>query len=604
MIVKRLFIQNYRCFGNEPKIINFAETGLMAFVGCNNAGKSTALKALDLLLGDKWPVGQFSEDDFYKKDHSKKIVIACEFESKIAVPYSNTSPEMVDIIGLVIEVAYINSEYGQYATNVEYNLIESISDFNEADWTISCYKGYGGKSGSPRNIGQPVRNCLPIAITIPLIKLHSEQPTNKWGILGRMLQKIENTFSKDEDMVSRFEKDMGTAMNILREPPEFSRLEEDITTFWEGVKPRNLTGTVLQFLDYDPWHYYRQFRLAITKSGEDVPLDSLGEGVQRLAVIALYRTYLNSHSRNQKAILLVEEPESYLHPQARNVVYQTLRKAVEGEDVEGQIIYTTHSSDFIDCSTFEEIAIFSEDSEGTLVRQVNHNQMMNQTEALVGIEKAKQGDPGIYYRITEVGSVGLKDALFSYKAVIVEGPTDIEFMKAFGDTDEKQISIVGAGGKSNIPSIYSFLTAFGIPTLICVDKDTSDKITNEQIAALINHEEINQLAEGTDNIDHAVIDGQTLGTKETYRNLTIFSKDLENFMEANIPDYTALTTKLKTDLNLGTSKAKLMFSVGLCYKDKVEAITLSKEQKEAMDTISSDIKTFLEQDLLTPNLKE
>ena len=90
-----------------------------------------------------------------------------------------------------------------------------------------------------------------------------------------------------------------------------------------------------------------------------------------MAVIALYRSYLNAHSRSQKAILLIEEPESYLHPQARSVVYQTLRKAVEKENgVEGQIVYTTHSSDFLDCAFFEEIAIFSESSKGSISEKI------------------------------------------------------------------------------------------------------------------------------------------------------------------------------------------------------------------------------------------
>lgn len=599
MILSRLYIQNFRCFGAIPAIINFSETGLSAFVGSNNAGKSTALKAVEILLGDKWPVSQFSEDDFYMKDHSRTIKLACEFDESLYVPAKKGSTELKKIEGAVIEVKYLESGFGESATEVTWHLLSDITNFNNGDWEIACY----GTSAIPMYISQEIRNSLPIAIIIPLIKLSSEQPTNKWSILGRMMQKVENTFNSDTDKKVRFGKKIVEAVDVLREPTEFISLEGDIKDFWNQICPINLSGTTLEFLDHDPWHYYRQFRLAITKNGEDVPLESLGEGVQRLAVIALYRAYLKGHSRNQKAILLIEEPESYLHPQARNVVYRTLRKAIEGTDIEGQIIYTTHSSDFIDCASFEEIALFSETTEGSTVRQVTYNQMKAQTSALIGIDPSKQVSPSIYYRLIEADSVGLKDALFASRAVVVEGSTDYEFLKFLDYTDWSQMSIVKAGGKDNIQAIFTFLTAFGVPVFICADRDTkSAKLTNAQLVSLINEPSINQLAPGVIPVDPALIDSIPDGERASYRNLLIFAKDLEDFLKNTIPEYEILTSSLKETLNLGASKPKLMFAIGQCKREEIPGITLTEIQVSALDNISKDIRDFLKQDLPQPIL--
>jgi predicted ATP-dependent endonuclease of OLD family len=597
MIIKKLFVQNYRCFGEDPAVIHFAESGMMSFVGSNNAGKSTAMKALGILLGDKWPSGQFSEDDFYNRDFQKEIQIACEFKTPITMVVSK-SGDQKSVKGLSLKVGYLETKTGGFSTDVVYQLIDRINDFEAGDWTIACY----GTSDKEVYVSQDIRNNLPIAITIPLIKLQSEQPTNKWGILGRMLQKIENTFSKDTVKKEEFEKSIHEASNLLTEPQEFKQMVSDIERFWNDIKPNNLSGTALEFLDFDPWHYYRQFRLAITKNGCPVPLDTLGEGVQRLAVIALYRTYLNTHGRNQQAILLVEEPESYLHPQARSVVYTALRDAIISTDnVEGQIIFTTHSSDFLDCSHFEEIAIFSETPTGSIVRQVSQSKMKEHTAALLDITETDLTNPGIYYRLVEVDSHGLKDALFGNKAVIVEGATDYEFIKAFGGTDRKQLSVVVAGGKENIGAIYSFLTAFGIPSLICADRD-SDNATNEQIAKLLNHEAINRIAEdGTENIDSSKVDTTAEGKLFLKRNLMIFSKDLEGYLGKTIPSYSQLCENLKTEFKIRKSKPKLMFAVGLCVQNSTP-VTLTEEQIGEFNKVKQTIDDFLLQEMKKPEL--
>ncbi|MGC9605462.1 MAG: AAA family ATPase [Minisyncoccia bacterium] len=600
MVISKLYIQNYRCFGEEPAVIDFAKTSLMAFVGSNNAGKSTALRVIEILLGDKWPSSQFSEDDFYKKDFGRKIVMACEFSENIVIPESRSAGGRTKSIkGLIIEVAYLSSGHGQNSTEVEFHLIETINDFSVADWQIACY----GTSDKKIYVSQEIRNHLPIAITIPLIKLQSEQPSNKWSVIGKMLQKVENAFSNDQSKKTRFERGIRRVMSILREPAEFATLERDVTTFWNEVKPNNLSGTALQFLDYDPWHYYRQFHLAITKNKEDVPLETLGEGIQRLAIISLYRAYLKAHSRNQRAILLIEEPESYLHPQARSIVYKILRKAVEGTDIEGQIIYTTHSSDFLSCEFFQEIVVFTETSDGSITRQVNKLRMQSQTAALTGIDPATQIDPMIYYRLTEIDTYGLKDALFSGLAVIVEGPTDFEFLKAFGGTEEKQTSIVIAAGKAVIPAIYSFLTAFGVRTAVCIDQDNANPgESNATLASLINERRINNLSLRTRVFTEAEINSVPAGSLTVFRNLLVFARDIENVLDSRIPNYHTLTTSLKSRLNLGNSKPKLMFALKLCAEGRIPSLTLSTEQRAALETLTAEINTFLNQRILQPVL--
>jgi hypothetical protein len=227
---------------------------------------------------------------------------------------------------------------------------------------------------------------------------------------------------------------------------------------------------------------------------------------------------------------------------------------------------------------------------------------MEQTLALLGIPIAQQGDPSVYYRITEVDSFGLKDALFATKAVIVEGSTDLEFLKAFGKTEEKQISVVFAGGKNNIRSIYTFLTAFGVCCYIFTDRDDSDGTDNALITKLINEKTVNNLSDEDEDINSAEIDALAVGSRGTYRNLTVFSKNLESYLKKVIPDYDTLTETIKTTLNLGPSKSKLMFALGLCFQGKISAITPSADQKDAFDGVSLKLSEILSFEVKKPKL--
>ncbi len=468
MFVDKLYVKNYRCFGSNPTLIEFSESGLTALIGPNNVGKSTILKILDILLGDKWPSGRFAEDDFHNNKLENDIVLACTFKSAVNLDIKG---HPVPIKGVVVRGKHLSTSYGVGSIDIDYRLLESEKNLDALDFDqldVVTYRNYEGKRGeNPVYISQELKNMLPIVITVPLIKLQSEQPTNKWGVLGRMLQKVENEFTQKTEEKAAFEEKIKEAVKILR-IGEFDEIESCIKTFWNKMKPTNLNGTELKFLDYEPWRYYRQFKLSINQGGEDVPIETLGEGVQRLAIIALYRTYLKKHGRSERAILLIEEPESYLHPQARKTLFQILKEAIkEEETVEGQIIYTTHSENFIECGDFDDIVILMRktNTADISIRHVSDSALRAHTVAL-GQSETEISDQHIHYRLIETISRGLKEALFAHKAVIVEGPSEIELFRFFSHAEKNQIGIVSAGGKSNIPAIYTFLTAFGIPCLV------------------------------------------------------------------------------------------------------------------------------------------
>lgn len=603
MIVDKITLKNFRCFGDEPITID-VQKHTVAFIGANNVGKSTALRAVELLLGDKWPVSQFNEEDFFNNELDREILLVCSFTKPVEIAQEANN---YAVKGVAIQVKHIKSGVGQSSLEVEYRLLQNVNHATISNFESLDVITYGVR-GRPVYINQTIKNQLPIAVTIPLLKLRAEQPTNKWSVLGRMLQKVESQLSVKEK--KQFELDMEKAVKNLRDPAGFKSIENAVEKFWTEIKPRNLSETALKFLDYEPWRYYRQFKLAVTQHGQEKPVENLGEGVQRLAIIALYRTYLKHHGRKQQAILLIEEPESYLHPQARATVFNALKKAVKtAEEQEGQIFYTTHSEDFIEAGRFDNIAIFSSREESVIVRTLSTEELEKHIAAL-GFAGTALGDQRLYYHVLEAGCINLKTALFGERAVVVEGQTELELLNHFVNSQPEDFTAVSAGGKNNIPPVVGFLTAFGIPVLVIADKDkkvdkSSNTAMNERLTAVLTQPnaqapDITAIKLKSDEIEN--INDNKLWVKD---RVCIFSRNLEAYLQNVVPNYFDLISIVQKDYSVGKSKPRQLRAIGLAFKSNFGTADTQKEIRKAkkpLQKVSKELTEFVMQEMKFPKL--
>jgi len=81
--------------------------------------------------------------------------------------------------------------------------------------------------------------------------------------------------------------------------------------------------------------------------GLDTPYYDKGSGIQSALVIALF-TYYCERFHKGSSLLLLEEPENYLHPQGRRALEgELLRFVEECSNGERQVILSTHSPEFL-----------------------------------------------------------------------------------------------------------------------------------------------------------------------------------------------------------------------------------------------------------------
>ena len=83
--------------------------------------------------------------------------------------------------------------------------------------------------------------------------------------------------------------------------------------------------------------------------------------MQNAIVLSILQAF--EETQKQGAILLIEEPEMFLHPQMQRSLYKTLSRIGE----KNQVIYTTHSPHFVTVPDYNQVVLVRKVARGTKV---------------------------------------------------------------------------------------------------------------------------------------------------------------------------------------------------------------------------------------------
>ncbi len=211
-------------------------------------------------------------------------------------------------------------------------------------------------------------------------------------------------------------------------------------------------------------HALGLFREALDEQGRGMPAASgtlpaasLVDGLEDCCVLGI-----------RGLVLLIEEPELYLRPQAQRYFYRLLRTFAQGGN---QVLYTTHSPNLLNVARLDELA---------LVRLTEQGTRTLQPEALT---------PGEDFRVLTEFDAERSELFLARAALLVEGQTErlalpFAFAACGYDVDREGASIVECGGKANILLFGRACRAAGIPFVVLHDRDRNDEVLNEAIREL------------------------------------------------------------------------------------------------------------------------
>lgn len=468
MALTRVLIENFRSIER----CELKPGALTALVGENNAGKTNILRAIETVLGSDWVTkNSFSDEDFRNRDRELDILIEMEFDPPLTYrPFKASDEVQVPTLRYKVSHYKVNSKHG----NKGERRLESGCFSRDGKPVFvpmeAPKKGVKTQFKPLTSIPEEVRDQVGIICIWSNRRLADQMPAARNSLLRRLFADIHEALKtatvKDGDgkterpALDAFAERLRQAFDVLR-IPEFNRLEETLRARSLenlGYDPkRDAERLKFHFDLFDPMDFFRAIKLLVREGGVDIDATEMGDGVQNALVLAIFQAF--EEYRKKGAIFLVEEPEMYLHPHRQRFLYQLLRKVA----VRNQVIYTTHSANFVTLPDFENVQVVRRDqaSGGTIVTPSSLKSTAQLREKLI-----KEFDPE------------RNELFFARHVLLVEGDTEKlalpEYAAKIGaDLNRSGCSVIEVGGKKALKQFAQIVSSFGIPLTIVFDRDAS-----------------------------------------------------------------------------------------------------------------------------------
>jgi hypothetical protein len=461
--------------------------------------------------------------------------------------------------------------------------------FNPGDQTWSL----------PTGIEASIKKLLPDVIFIGAMEDATNDVTKIAGTtaIGQILSSIT------EDISEKYAADLNDAFSIIGEKmaadanekdPDLLKLDtvisETLSKFLPGLSVKThmntptfgdlMKGMTLKF--YEPKYGAR----------EGIDAEYMGHGTQRTVQISLLRCLADIkrgteiHS-GRSTILLIDEPELYLHPQAVEMTRNTLRELSNNGF---QVIFSTHSAGMI---RHDDIL------DALMVRRNEESGTYNYYTVRSSVQKAIDD---IAHQKETIFSLGnASKFLFSERVIVVEGKTEETILPHLFSTlegtslEEVGATVINAEKSENTIKVADVLRALGLTVKVIVDLDFAFQVAPEQ--QLLNGREqsiepckarFQEMAnDGTIELDAKGLpkNCQKISAEKSYEELAKY-EDMESHIqllhEALLEDSYWLWRKGAFETHLGLSGKRPVHRVEFIEKLKKQGQKIELPDREGV----------------------
>lgn len=319
-------IKDYRSIA-KAKLENLQNAAIL--IGPNNEGKSNVLQGLNTCLT------LLRSPDLRKIDGKVKLIYDRDsFNWATDYPISKqlTKLEGESIFQLHFELSDVEKAAFRSVTGSKLNSALSI-ELSFGAGSCATFKVLKqGRSGAslttkPLEICTFLENTLDFAY-IPAVRTANASLEVVNDLIGRELRQLEKT-PRYAELLSELENLQSPVLKGIAE-----KLKQNLRKFF-GTGLKNVSLDLVERRRFN--RVGRSCKITID-DGTPTLLERKGDGVQSLVAISLMTGALQETGFDKNIILLLEEPESHLHP---NAIHQ-LRDVLDTLRKDNQLIITTH----------------------------------------------------------------------------------------------------------------------------------------------------------------------------------------------------------------------------------------------------------------------
>lgn len=316
MRLYKLHIRNFRKI--EDLTVDFPH-GLSVIVGENNAGKTTIIDALRLILFSSrdFDALRLNEDDFRRGTEGTPIEVSCTF------------CDLNDDDEVRFQECLIDIGHGKFDAR-----INARAEFNSVTQRPNV-KMWGGETEG----GSLPSNLYDKLSSIYLQPLRDPESGLRPGMHSQISRLIKCLTEESE--YEQFEKIAKEANDRIRTLKPVKNAKTDINTQMASIVGGELTQKT-ELIFTDPT--FHRIIAGLQAEIEGLPFSLNGLGYNNLVFTAATLGTLRKSNQYSFRSILIEEPEAHLHPQLQVLLLRHLADVAgkeEGNEV--QVIVSSHS---------------------------------------------------------------------------------------------------------------------------------------------------------------------------------------------------------------------------------------------------------------------
>ncbi len=504
MRLKALKLRNFRAYRGDVEIP--FEEGLTAFIGRNDAGKSSILDALAIFFDS--PLARFDVEDLCVHAEDKEVRIGCVFTDlpdKIVLGASSETSLVDEYLTNADGDLEIHKIFDCSVKNPKPRIVavarhpsaEGMSDllYKKNSELKSILKDVGSIEGVDQRSNPALRRAIwqssnDLKFVESEIELNKEDAKKIWDQLQKHLPLFAlfraDRPSTDDDAevqdpmkvaVRQALAELGEELRDIQDRVQKATLEVAKRTL-EKVQELDpvLAKDLSPVFRADPkWDTI--FKLALTTE-DQIPVNKRGSGFRRLILLGFFRAEAERRLAEEgkgNVIYAIEEPETSQHPRNQQVIIEALKDLAAADGC--QVIITTHVPGLAALVPTESL------------------RYLRVTD--VGSRVVEAGSDDVFKRIAD--DLGVIADRRVRVLVCVEGPNDVAFLKAVMkillnagdasaiDPDSPEVVFLPLGGSTLRDWVSEhYLRPLNLPEIHIYDRDVDKPPKYETAVRKVN----------------------------------------------------------------------------------------------------------------------